>query len=364
MFCVWFFDNSTVKWAIDSLYQVIQPRGASLRWALPYFSGTLLLLLFLFLLDGMFQWRIHRFKEARTKLVDALRRFHRISTEYHALGTEEIDATKQPCAINIPEHRPASLQAIERPTNTETQRIVQLIADNTASQSQTKDLVSRSLTWLNTLSSQYRDIVFSRNLVIADEERKLRVVQQLEAINTRFRSSVEEHRKRIAVRQLSHELLHGACGRMVQRFNRDVRELMGTILPMFTDNHYQYLRIDNNLTVQIFSVDKQDFMDLDEVSSGTQRQAMLALRITLAQQLLDRTKGMPQFLFLDEPFAFFDETRTRHALTALPKLSGNLKQIWVVAQTFPESVKTSFSSHIECRRQKELAQTKPLEYEP
>lgn len=42
-----------------------------------------------------------------------------------------------------------------------------------------------------------------------------------------------------------------------------------------------------------------------------------------------------QFAFLDEPFAFFDDTRMRRSLRLLPELSDIITQYWVVAQRFP-----------------------------
>ena len=43
------------------------------------------------------------------------------------------------------------------------------------------------------------------------------------------------------------------------------------MLPLFTDGRYEHLQIDDGLKVRVFSNDKRDFMDLEEVSSGTQR---------------------------------------------------------------------------------------------
>jgi exonuclease SbcC len=55
-----------------------------------------------------------------------------------------------------------------------------------------------------------------------------------------------------------------------------------------------------------------------------------------------------QFAFLDEPFAFFDEERTRHALEALDELSDAISQIWIVSQTFPDG--HEFAAEIKCSR--------------
>ena len=82
-------------------------------------------------------------------------------------------------------------------------------------------------------------------------------------------------------------------------------------------------------------------MDLEEISSGTQRQIMLAVRLALAQELVNSTQGGRQFIFLDEPFAFFDQERTRSALKVLPDLSNEISQVWIVAQEFPDGKESS-----------------------
>jgi exonuclease SbcC len=135
------------------------------------------------------------------------------------------------------------------------------------------------------------------------------------------------------------------------RFNRDVKVLVGRLLPLFTDGRYEHLQIDEDLRVRVFSSDKRDFMDLEEVSSGTQRQIMLALRLALSKKLLDRTVKGRQFAFLDEPFAFFDEGRTRTALRALADLGGDISQVWIVAQDFPENCEVAFDTIITCERE-------------
>ena len=77
-------------------------------------------------------------------------------------------------------------------------------------------------------------------------------------------------------------------------------------------------------------------LDLDEISNGTQRQIMLALRLGLSQELVARLVRDDQFVFLDEPFAFFDSRRMRGVLKNLSELGGDLTQYWIVAQRFPQ----------------------------
>jgi len=68
----------------------------------------------------------------------------------------------------------------------------------------------------------------------------------------------------------------------------------------------------------------------------------------VCSKMVSRKVRAKQFLILDEPFAFFDKERTEHALSLLPKLSDDLPQIWVIDQSFPQSMK--FERRIHCER--------------
>ena len=109
-------------------------------------------------------------------------------------------------------------------------------------------------------------------------------------------------------------------------------------MPRLTEGRYGHLEVDEDLQVRVYSEDKRGYLGSDEISSGMQRQTLLALRFALADELVARFVKDRQFTFLDEPFAFFDGSRMRRALRLLPELSDNIVQIWVVAQRFPQDV--------------------------
>ena len=123
---------------------------------------------------------------------------------------------------------------------------------------------------------------------------------------------------------------------MSQQFSEHLRGMVSQALPQFTEGRYDHLDVDEHFQIRVYSQDKRNLLDLDEISSGTQRQIMLALRLGLAQELVSRLVGEEQFVFLDEPFAFFDSHRMRGALKTLSELGGDVVQHWVVAQRFPQ----------------------------
>jgi len=186
---------------------------------------------------------------------------------------------------------------------------------------------------------------------IGEEQQRLNEAEQLETVRDEHRETRRAREHHIRVRDIGISLLVSASRERSHQFNKEVRSLAGRALPRFTEDRYQHLQIDESLSVRVFSTDKHDFMDFDEISSGTQRQIMLAVRLALSQELIRSTVGGAQFVFLDEPFAFFDEQRMLNTLHALPQLSDELAQIWIITQHLPEEARVD--AHIRCSRDTE-----------
>ena len=213
---------------------------------------------------------------------------------------------------------------------------------------QTVDVIEPAL--LNQ-SMTLEDQVSLVDRAIGEEQQRLREAEQLEAMRDEHRETRRAREHHVRVRDIGISLLESASRERSHQFNKEVRSLAGGALPRFTEDRYQHLQIDEFLSVRVFSTEKHDFMDFDEISSGTQRQIMLAVRLALSQELIRSTVGGAQFVFLDEPFAFFDEQRMLNTLHALPELSDELAQIWIITQHLPEAARVD--AHIRCSRDTE-----------
>ena len=149
----------------------------------------------------------------------------------------------------------------------------------------------------------------------------------------------ERQRKEVSrdlmVHRLGEELLSGTSRELSNQFNREVQELTGKALPVLTNGRYQQLRLGEGLEVEVFSQEKNGFLDFDEISSGTRRQMLLALRLALSKELARISGNAHSFLFLDEPFAFFDRDRVVATVNGLPQIAEELSQIWLSAQELP-----------------------------
>ncbi len=241
-------------------------------------------------------------------------------------------------------------EALERPEESAYAALLSRVEDVLAGVSEMRNYVEQEARWLREHISRKEEQFWAHGQEVDREMERVRQVARLSEVIDGLEAKMAELDANREKRLKAIELLEGASGYVSSNFNRDIRDLVARTLPVFTQGRYEHLRIDPDLTVRVFSSDKRDFMDLDEVSSGTQRQIMLALRLALSEKLLVRRVHGDQFAFLDEPFAFFDEERTRYALKALTDLSDKLTQIWIVSQVYPQGADVEFAQSIRCSR--------------
>lgn len=184
------------------------------------------------------------------------------------------------------------------------------------------------------------------SLQVARLEQECEQERQLIEMIDGYRSEIADEQEKltemlhqIEVLEQGIELLQNGMTHMSRRFNSDVLAYTTKAIPLFTNGHYEHLKIDDDMGVRIFSSEKHDFMDFGELSSGTQRQILLALRLAMSQKLIQTAATFNQFIFFDEPFAFFDRDRIHSSLNSLPEISETISQIWIVAQELDKDAK-------------------------
>ncbi len=171
---------------------------------------------------------------------------------------------------------------------------------------------------------------------ITSEMERTAIASEFRQKLAEFDTGIRHHTRNIKVQNTAIDLLRSAAKEFTDAFNNSITKASAKILPFFTNNHYSNVKIDDDLNIAVFSKEKNDFMDFDEISSGTQRQIMLALRIAMSEELAKTNDTDKQFIILDEPFAFFDHQRTVATLEKLPEVSDIISQVWVASQEFPE----------------------------
>ena len=185
---------------------------------------------------------------------------------------------------------------------------------------------------------------------ISDEKTRADQAGNLRATLHKLNKVIDKCNYTVETQTISMGIMQRAAADSIAKFNQSISEVSAKTLPNFTQNRYSKLKIAEDFSVQIFSDEKKGYMDFDEISSGTQRQVMLSLRIAMSEQLSLNTGNEEQFIFLDEPFAFFDQSRTRATLENLPKISNVINQIWISAQEYPAGITVAKS--IKCPENK------------
>ncbi|HFD31487.1 MAG TPA: hypothetical protein ENJ28_02075 [Gammaproteobacteria bacterium] len=220
-------------------------------------------------------------------------------------------------------------------------QLMELIPDYTATESEIMDSV---IGLQDTLRHQKQDVeqcLLDLDSEILIEKERSDKAGQLRAALQKLSQIMQQHQKNIKVRDYSIKMMQRAASQSIDHFNQSITQFAEKVLPYFTDQRYSQLKINKDLSVEVFSDEKQNYMAYDEISSGTQRQIMLALRMGMSEQLAKNTGNKRQFIFLDEPFAFFDHQRSISTLEVLPKVSETISQVWVTSQEFPDELTLS-----------------------
>ncbi len=244
-----------------------------------------------------------------------------------------------------------------------------LFFDHTAL-SQYQEKISATVSYLNKQVSEVRAAIAAEtgrlSRIIEEQKGRIKDLDQEVSLMEEkrdqvksFARSIEEIRQKklnceqaIRSRKLAIKLLTNTCKNVYNRFNSILNRTTSEVIPQLTESRYKQMRIDDSFNVKIFTSEKNDFAELDELSSGTQRQLLLAVRLAMAKALVNAAQLGEQFIILDEPFAFFDKDRIRSTLKALPYVDQQIKQIWIISQEF--GTLDEFKLRINCTRNSDV----------
>lgn len=230
--------------------------------------------------------------------------------------------------------------ALSSPPQDDNQRLSKLTKqslDYSADSNEVSNTVKRLRDTLDQQQSELNDFHKPLGKTISDEKLRSDEAGKVRSALQDLQHQFNANERTVKLQKTGIKLLQRASDSLISDFNKSITQLTEKTMPLFTENRYKQIRISKELSVHVYSEEKMDWVDFDEVSSGTKRQILLAVRIAMSEQLAKNTGNEKQFIFLDEPFTYFDLERTKASLAALPKISDVVSQIWIVAQEFPES---------------------------
>ncbi len=302
-------------------------------WLLPTAIGSLV-----FFLISYF---IKRFSFLKMRsLNETSHAFSHNLDEAHQHVTTEVETLLPERVVQLVQSRNDKDVLHTLPPREQFSNIGQLVGSTENYQAETEELTAAVGRIEDVLQKQDVEIKqHSENLQadIRSEKERSESAGELRVQLKRFEKVMKACNHNINVQNTGVEMLKRSAQESIDSFNTNIAKISARTLPKFTEGRYHKLKIDEDLDVQVFSDDKEGYMDFDEISSGTQRQIMLALRMAMSEELAKNSGNEKQFIFLDEPFAFFDQWRTKATLKALPDVSDVITQVWVVAQEFPEN---------------------------
>jgi len=116
-----------------------------------------------------------------------------------------------------------------------------------------------------------------------------------------------------------------------ERMIPQIETYFGWVLPRMTRGRYRRVRLDDNFNIKVFSEEYGDFVDLKVLSGGTADQLLISLRLAFARATFAHTSTASQFLFLDEPFSSFDDSRRTQFFELLRSLKSSFQQIFLIS---------------------------------
>ncbi|RMD71779.1 MAG: SMC family ATPase [Gammaproteobacteria bacterium] len=186
---------------------------------------------------------------------------------------------------------------------------------------------------------------------LKEEEERRRTFLRLQESVEKGQQAIASHEQHILERQAALELLQDTCAHIQKQFQQDLADFSGKLLSRLSEGHYPYLHIDDRYGIHVFSREKKDFLPWHGLSAGARCLAALALRLGLAEALVETLREDTHALVLDHPLAFLDAPHTRRVLEILPEVSPAFAQRWIMAPELPE---TDFSLHIRLEREQDV----------
>ncbi len=179
-------------------------------------------------------------------------------------------------------------------------------------------------------------------------QQKDELISELEETN----DQLTETRKNQGKLRLLEKLFRGTVESVQARLSPNLARFIGAILPEITEQRYNRVRVSHDLEIEVYSPDKEGYIDFTSLSGGTADQLLICLRLAFASSLVQSTfhESYEQFLCLDEPLHAFDSKRALTFLEMVMKFNPNFQQVFLI--THNSNLFTHFDSILEASLEK------------
>ena len=157
---------------------------------------------------------------------------------------------------------------------------------------------------------------------VPTEDRLQRILEDMDRLDAR-RATLQSYGESL---HIALQVLRDSALQLRQGISPRLDSLSGEIFSVMTKGRYRRIGTDDQLTVRVEVPEISEMPAIGQLSGGTAEQAWLAVRLAAVRLLEEGRETLP--LFLDEPFAQFDEERTAASLEWLKRNAGN-RQIFL-----------------------------------
>lgn len=148
-------------------------------------------------------------------------------------------------------------------------------------------------------------------------------IEDLIEQKSKIESEISYWEGKCDVLKLVLEAMQFSLTRTAENFKNKSSQFVAKNLARLTSGRYSKVKIGKDLSVQVYSDDKQDWVeDIKELSKGTVDQIFFVIRLAFFV-MLHKSEYMP--LILDDPFTGYDELRLKAVKELLQDLSKDIQ---------------------------------------
>jgi DNA repair exonuclease SbcCD ATPase subunit len=160
---------------------------------------------------------------------------------------------------------------------------------------------------------------------MTEEKTKIKVVdvtpEDITSKETKLQSlqkELSDNQYHVTVLKMVYDAFMKTKDIITTNISENIESYVKQSLSALTNGKYDSMKMDNDFNIQIFSKERNGWVNPSNLSKGTIDQVYLSARLALANII---TGGKPVPLFFDDPFLTFDEKRRNALMEELKKIS-------------------------------------------
>jgi uncharacterized protein YhaN len=163
-----------------------------------------------------------------------------------------------------------------------------------------------------------RDQITRREVILQEPSHNLEDLHQLEERQASFQRNLEQNLEKADIYRFVLGGLETARQETLRTAKDELEPRLGAYLQQMTRGRYDTALVDDNLAIRIVHNAKEEPIEVEKLSRGTQDQVYLAARLAFSDLVFHEARPP---LLMDDPFVTFDPQRKQAALEMCKSLA-------------------------------------------